>query len=428
MSESEALLKLKSSLTNAKGLDSWVPGTGPCKGSVEQWGGVICFNGIVTGLRLENMGLSGKIDVDALGKLTGLRTMSLSNNSFTGMLPDLHRVGGLRAVYLTGNQFSGEIPPEFFEKMDALRRLWMGGNKFTGLIPSSLFQLTHLNELHLEKNRFTGPIPSFNQPTLMDLNLSNNKLEGEIPGTLSRFNASSFSGNPGLCGKSIGVECKKVAQKASVTKPNHIPPPPVIKKDDSKKIVAAVITLSVMLLSIAVVLIVKLRRKRKTFDVLEQEKESVQAVEVQVSVSNKKEVDNMSRKPSSSRRGSHSAKGSGVGELVVVNDKKGVFGLPDLMKAAAEVLGNGGLGSSYKAVMADGVIVVVKRMREMNTVGKDEFDAEIRKLGRLRHSNILTPLAYHYRKDEKLLVYEFIPKGSLLYLLHGMKSPVCYDI
>ncbi|KAB5574039.1 hypothetical protein DKX38_001233 [Salix brachista] len=81
------------------------------------------------------------------------------------------------------------------------------------------------------------------------------------------------------------------------------------------------------------------------------------------------------------------------------------------MKASAEVLGNGGTGSSYKARMANGVMVVVKRTREMNTLSKDEFDAEIRKLGRLHHANILTPLAFHYQPDEKLLVYEYMPKA-----------------
>lgn len=104
---------------------------------------------------------------------------------------------------------------------------------------------------------------------------------------------------------------------------------------------------------------------------------------------------------------------------MMVNDRKGAFGLPDLMKAAAEVMGSGGLGSAYKAVMANGVAVVVKRIRDMNRVGKEAFDAEMRRLGCFVHPNLLPPLAYHYRKDEKLLVYEYIPKGSLLYVLHG---------
>ena len=48
----------------------------------------------------------------------------------------------------------------------------------------------------------------------------------------------------------------------------------------------------------------------------------------------------------------------------MVNEEKGIFGMVDLMRAAAEVLGNGSLGSAYKAVMGTGVAVVVKRMPE----------------------------------------------------------------
>ena len=106
-------------------------------------------------------------------------------------------------------------------------------------------------------------------------------------------------------------------------------------------------------------------------------------------------------------------------ELVMVNEEKGPITLSDLMKAAAEVLGSGGLGSAYKAVLGTGLPVAVKRMRDMNRAAREGFETEMRRLGRMNHPNVLPPLAYHYRKDEKLLVSEYMPKGSLLYVLHG---------
>lgn len=69
--------------------------------------------------------------------------------------------------------------------------------------------------------------------------------------------------------------------------------------------------------------------------------------------------------------------------------------------------------------MGNGMRVVVKRVRGMDRLTRDAFEAEIRRLGRIRHRNILPPLAFHYRKEEKLLIAEFLPKGSLLLLLHG---------
>ena len=78
----------------------------------------------------------------------------------------------------------------------------------------------------------------------------------------------------------------------------------------------------------------------------------------------------------------------------MVNKEKGVFGLSDLMKAEAHVLGNSGgggsrptssgsVGSAYKAVIESGVTVVVKRVTVMNQVSLDVFDKEIKNLGSL---------------------------------------------
>ncbi|KAJ6308647.1 hypothetical protein OIU76_018267 [Salix suchowensis] len=95
----------------------------------------------------------------------------------------------------------------------------------------------------------------------------------------------------------------------------------------------------------------------------------------------------------------------GVGELVIVNTEKGAFGLPDLMKSFGRSAWKWRNGV-FVRIRRGWLMVVVKRTREMNTLSKDEFDAEIRKLGRLHHANILTPLAFHYQPDEKPLVIE----------------------
>ncbi|XP_022721103.1 pollen receptor-like kinase 3 [Durio zibethinus] len=421
ISDSEALLKLKKSFTNASALDSWVPSSAPCD-EERPWNGLLCYNGIVTGLRLEGMGLSGNIDVDALVGMKGLRSFSVMNNSFTGVIPEINRLGALKALFLSWNQFSGEIPSEYFSKMKSLKRVWLSNNKFTGNIPFSLGRLSHLIDLHLESNQFSGHIPAFDHPTLKSINLSNNELEGEIPSSLSKFNVKSFSGNPGLCGEKVSVDCSKEVEGSPGPTPTANNTDPRHDKNVSIKIIAAIIALGLILLSLVLFFAFRSRKNEQQDCNAVGRESSIEAIEVQVSVPARREVEVNSRKSaSSSRRGSNHGRASvsTVAELVMVNDEKGVFRLPDLMKAAAEVLGNGALGSSYKAMMANGAAVVVKRMREMNALGKDAFDAEVKRLGKLRHANILTPLAYHYRKEEKLFVYEYLPKGSLLYQLHG---------
>ncbi|KAA3489230.1 pollen receptor-like kinase 3 [Gossypium australe] len=405
VSDSEALLRLKESLINAGALDSWVPGSNPCNGSQGTWEGLRCSNGVVTGLRLEGMGLSGYIDVEALVEIQGLRVFSVANNSFTDVIPEINRLGSLKVLFLSMNQFSGVIPSEYFDNMGSLKKVWLSNNKFTGNIPVSLSRLSRLIDLHLENNQFSGQIPAFDNPTLKYINVSNNQLEGEIPSSLSKFNADSFVGNPGLCGEEVGVECSKADQPT----PN----------DTSKTIVAALITLGAVLFIAIIFFAFRWRKKKQQNDLKELKTgNSNDAVEVPVSVITDKKEESV-KSACSTRNDSNHGRPSTVAELVMVNDEKGVIGLPDLLKSAAEVLGNGSLGSSYKVKMTNGVALVVKRMRQMNALGNDAFDAEVRKLGNLRHPNVLPPLAYHYRKEEKLFVYEYFSKGSLFYQLHG---------
>ncbi|OWM66557.1 pollen receptor-like kinase 3 [Punica granatum] len=438
MSQSDALLKLKRSFTNTNSLDSWSPSSDPCE---RTWEGIICYNGIVTGLRLGEMNLSGKIDVDALLAIPGLRTISFVNNSFSGPIPEFNRMGTLKAIYLSDNQFSGEIAGDYFAKMGSLKKLWLSENQFTGNIPSSISQLSHLIELHLENNQFSGEIPSIDIPTLTSLNVSNNKLKGEIPPSLSKFDESSFAGNAGLCGGKLGQECPKEAEVpmppngnqgsgSNDTSSNNQGTDSGGSHKSSSKIIIAVVIVLVLILIVAIFVILRMQRRGKVeeanFDVLAKESADEPPIQRITSGSNRKEMElpkkgslsNLSRKGSNSQ-----SRGSVSVDLVLLNRERGNFGMADLMKAAAEVLGNGGLGSSYKAVMSNGLTVVVKRIREMNGKEKDEFDMEMRKLGKLRNPNILAPLAYHYRRDEKLLVCEYVPKGSLLYLLHGDRGP-----
>ena len=114
-----------------------------------------------------------------------------------------------------------------------------------------------------------------------------------------------------------------------------------------------------------------------------------------------------------------SRKGEGP-KLSFVRDDREKFDLPDLLKASAEILGSGCFGSSYKAALSSGTMMVVKRFKQMNNVGKEEFQEHMRRLGRLKHSNLLPLVAYYYRKEEKLLITDFVEKGSLAVHLHGM--------
>lgn len=101
------------------------------------------------------------------------------------------------------------------------------------------------------------------------------------------------------------------------------------------------------------------------------------------------------------------------------------FDLEDLLRASAEVLGKGSYGTAYKAVLDEGVMVVVKRLRDVG-VAKREFEQQMEVVGRVgQHPNIVPLRAYYFSKDEKLLVCDHYPTGSLSALLHGM---LCFKL
>ncbi|XP_059647091.1 L-type lectin-domain containing receptor kinase IV.1-like [Cornus florida] len=79
-----------------------------------------------------------------------------------------------------------------------------------------------------------------------------------------------------------------------------------------------------------------------------------------------------------------------------------------------ELLGSGGFGRVYKGVIPISKIeIAVKRVSQESRQGMKEFVAEIVSIGRLRHRNIVQLLGYCRRKGELLLVYDYMPNGSL---------------
>ncbi|KAG8081406.1 hypothetical protein GUJ93_ZPchr0007g3204 [Zizania palustris] len=78
------------------------------------------------------------------------------------------------------------------------------------------------------------------------------------------------------------------------------------------------------------------------------------------------------------------------------------------------LLGLGGFGKVYKGVLPVSKLqVAVKRVSHDSKQGIREFIAEIVSIGRLRHRNLVPLLGYCRRKGELLLVYEYMPNGSL---------------
>ncbi|KAF8673252.1 hypothetical protein HU200_048805 [Digitaria exilis] len=89
------------------------------------------------------------------------------------------------------------------------------------------------------------------------------------------------------------------------------------------------------------------------------------------------------------------------------------------------LIGIGGFGKVYKGILpATKLEVAIKKVSHESRQGMKEFITEIVTIGRLRHRNLVQLLGYCRRKDELILVYEYMPNGSLDKYLYSQEKPV----
>jgi serine/threonine protein kinase len=109
------------------------------------------------------------------------------------------------------------------------------------------------------------------------------------------------------------------------------------------------------------------------------------------------------------------------------------FTYKDLFRAtegfkSKKLLGIGGFGRVYKGVLPKSKLeVAVKRVSHESRQGIKEFIAEVVSIGRLRHRNLVQLLGYCRRKGELLLVYDYMPNGSLDKYLYGKEEKATLD-
>ncbi|CAA6656969.1 unnamed protein product [Spirodela intermedia] len=92
-------------------------------------------------------------------------------------------------------------------------------------------------------------------------------------------------------------------------------------------------------------------------------------------------------------------------------------------------VGQGGYGRVYKGVLADGTSVAVKRAQKDSLQGSKEFFTEIEFLSRLHHRNLVSMVGFCDEEDEQMLVYEFMPNGTLRDHLSGkLERPLNFSM
>ncbi|KAF7830077.1 receptor-like protein kinase 7 [Senna tora] len=325
--------------------------------------------------------LSGEIP-EEISKATSLIAIDLSENQISGKIPE--RIGELKqlsSLDLQSNKLSGSIP-DSLGSCASLSEIQLSQNSLSGEMPSSLGSLPVLNSLNLSKNELSGEIPaSFSRLRLSLFDLSDNKLTGAIPQALSiqAYNGS-LDGNPGLCSSDVGITSFKRCSGSSE-----------MPRDIRTLIICFSIGSIVLLLCLA------LYKQRK-----------------------KKEKD---RERSLKEEYSWDVKSFHV--LSFTEDE-----ILDSIKQE-NLIGKGGSGNVYRVTLSNGKDLAVKhiwnnnvdggggRRRRRPMMGKSkEFEAEVEALSSIRHVNVVKLYCSITSEESSLLVYEYMPNGSLWDRLH----------
>ncbi|KAK8545677.1 hypothetical protein V6N12_026506 [Hibiscus sabdariffa] len=90
-------------------------------------------------------------------------------------------------------------------------------------------------------------------------------------------------------------------------------------------------------------------------------------------------------------------------------------------------IGEGGFGSVYKGILDDGLEIAVKRLSKGSTQGDIEFRNEVEQIAKVQHRNLVKLLGCCIQKDEKALIYEFMPNKSLDFFIFDQVRSMLLD-
>lgn len=111
------------------------------------------------------------------------------------------------------------------------------------------------------------------------------------------------------------------------------------------------------------------------------------------------------------------------GRLVMVDGETAELELERLLKASAYILGATGTSIVYKAVLEDGTTLAVRRIGESAVYRMKDFENRVRLISKLRHPNLVHLRGFYWGSDEKLLIYDYVPNGSLSNFSHTSTFP-----
>ncbi|RVW75564.1 Leucine-rich repeat receptor-like serine/threonine-protein kinase BAM2 [Vitis vinifera] len=376
-----------------------------------------------------------------LGRNGKLSELDLSTNKLTGLIPKSLCFGRrLKILILLNNFLFGPLPDDL-GRCETLQRVRLGQNYLSGFIPNGFLYLPQLSLMELQNNYLTGGFPeeSSKVPSKVgQLNLSNNRLSGSLPTSIGNFsslqilllNGNRFTGNiPSEIGQLISI------LKLDMRRNNFsgIIPPEIghclslTYLDLSQNQISGPIPVQIAQIHILNYLNLSWNHMNQNLP---------------------KEIGFM--KSLTSVDFSHNNFSGWIPQIGQFHSSiplpsllacprkiQACFGFESLdlffdfavlaivkTRKDNNVIGRGGAGIVYRGTMPNGEQVAVKKLQGISKGSSHDngLSAEIQTLGRIRHRNIVRLLAFCSNKETNLLVYEYMPNGSLGEVLHGKRG------
>ncbi|XP_009757873.1 receptor protein kinase TMK1-like [Nicotiana sylvestris] len=302
---------------------------------------------------------------------------------------------------------TGTISPNY-SSITSLQKLILANNNLIGTIPNELALLPNLRELDVSNNQLYGKIPPFKSNVLLktqgNVNIGKDNPPPPAPGTPSGSTPGSSDGSGG--GQTHANSGKKSSTGVVVGS------------------VIGGVCAAVVLAGLFVFCLYRTKRKRSG------RVQSPHTVVIHPHHSGSdQDAVKITIAGSSVNGGDSCGSSSAPGDLHIVEAGNMVISiqvLRDVTNNFSEVniLGRGGFGTVYKGELHDGTKMAVKRMESgvMSEKGLDEFKSEIAVLTKVRHRHLVTLLGYCLDGNERLLVYEYMPQGTLSRYLFNWKE------
>jgi hypothetical protein len=422
--------------------------------------------GELRALDLRGNRLNGTLDALLLGA-PNLVLLYLSHNDISGAIPDaVARLARLVRVDLADNSLRGPIPAAALGKLTGLLTLKLQDNLLAGLLPDISAALPHLAEFNASNNQLSGPVPDAMRAKFGFASFAGNAgLCGPAPplppcSLIPNEPAPTpLSSQPSSSSPSVVPSNPAASSSSSVASSSPALATPESLRGAGKGglspgavagIAAGNALFFFALASLLVVCCccrpgsgggpVKKRKRRGRVGLEDGDGGPFGRIKGE-----------QPPRPSSAGMCSNGGDSDGARSKLVflgVDGEGGVeadddsdgskardgstltshlqrrsrFQLEELLRATAEMVGRGSLGTVYRAVLGDGRMVAVKRLRDTNPCPREEFHRYMDLIGRLRHPNLVPLRAFYYAKQEKLLIYDYFPNGNLHGRLHGAIS------